>query len=331
MDVGPMNTFEFAYEQNVAIKRFAEAETVTSCELSRFLRKWGGHPDYEVEYIDRVIDSLVDLNVQYSVGLASTERFDHLKALVKAVEVAFRMKRWEWDLQRKTFWRGYPLFFAGLSGMIEDLEAIRFHAAKLTPIFTPRVVLVEGESEKEFIEALQRAIGLADLRFETFTLGGSGALGSLAPYATEKRRTGTRLYICYDGDGNGAAAKQKREKLNRTLSPDGIFIFARDFESAFPADVMSDALNLYESRVLERAGLWSAPQIEELHKNPLPFAKALEQHSGLSINKRELGRLLAEVLINRDRTDIDVCYGKGWIEDFEIARFLAFLTNRDSA
>ena len=258
-----MNTFEFLDQQNEAISKFVQTATVDGGGLKRFLREWGAHPDYETDYIDRVIDSLVELNIEYYLTLDQEARADHLKSLVKAVEIAFRMKRWEGDLLRKDYWQGYPLFFAGLSDMIGDLEVIRRHAAKLTPIFTPRVVLVEGPSEAEFIEVLQIATGLLDLRFEVFVMEGSGALGNLGPYVAEKRRTGTKLYISFDADGNESAAKQRAAKLQKTLSPDGIFLFTRDFESSFPPDLIAPALNRYDLR-LNRPQSWSGSEVEEL-------------------------------------------------------------------
>ena len=323
-----MNTFEFRDQQNEAISKFIQVETVSGDILKRFLREWGAHPDYEVDYIDRVIESLVDLNLEFYLTLTPEARADHLKALVKTVEIAFRMKRWEWDLLRKEYWQGYPLFFAGLSGMIDDLETIQRHAANLTPIFTPRVILVEGQSEAEFIEVLQVATGLIDLRFQVFVMNGSGALGNLGPYAAEKRRTGTKLYISFDADGNQTGAKQKAAKFEKTYSPSGIFFFERDFESSFPPDLIAEALNRYDMR-LSRPQSWTTSQVEELLRVSQSLVKTLESETGTSFNKRLLGGLLGEALVNRDRQAIDIYYGKGWVEPFEIGRFLSFLTDRN--
>ena len=270
-----MNTFEFRDRQNQAISKLIQAETVSGDGLKQFLREWGAHPDYETDYIDRVVESLVDLNLEYYQTLSPEARADHLQVLVKAVEIAFQMKRWESNLLGKDYWQGYPLFFAGLSGVIEDLEAIRRHASALTPIFTSRVVLVEGDSEASFIDTLQRATGLIDLRFEVFVLNGSGALQSLGPYSVEKRRSGMKLYLCFDADGNMKAAKQRAAKLETTLSPSGIFLFERDFESSFPPDLIAEALNHYDRR-LRRPQSWSSSQVEELLQDPRPLIKVLE-------------------------------------------------------
>ena len=161
-------------------------------------------------------------------------------------------------------------------------------------------------------------------------MGGSGALGSLSAFAAEKRRTGAKIYISFDADGNAAGAEQRAAKLNRTLSPDGVFVFERDFESSFPPDVLAEALGLYGVRVLNRPVPWSTDQVEALLQGSLPFVKALEQETGESINKRMLGGLLAEALINRQRFAVEIFYGRGWVEPFEIGKFLAFLTQRSS-
>jgi hypothetical protein len=136
------------------------------------------------------------------------------------------------------------------------------------------------------------------------------------------------LYISFDADGNKTAAKQKAAKLEKTLSPNGIFFFERDFESSFPPDLIAQALNRYDVR-LSRPQSWSSSQVEELLRDSRPLVKVLESKTGTSFNKRLLGGFLGEALVNRDPLAIDIYYGKGWIEPFEIGRFLAFLTDRN--
>ena len=94
----------------------------------------------------------------------------------------------------------------------------------ITPGISGWMLKKLGLSEAEFIEVLQIATGLMDLRFEVFALDGSGALGNLGPYAVEKRRTGTKLYISFDRTGTRAPLN-KEPRSSRKLYPQTEYSF----------------------------------------------------------------------------------------------------------
>ena len=176
-----------------------------------------------------------------------------------------------------------------------NLNAFAYHMSFVSPhARRVSIVLVEGEAEQVFLKRL------CELRFffsisSVESIGGKGNAAKTAMSAWLMRRQGHVVSIQIDGD---SSKKGRHKYLVEEVQKHGgsVFIFKRDFESAFPPSVLSIALRALRIRVDES---WLCERMASLQSTPI-LASVCQKY-GVSINKPDLARILAELTCERWR------------------------------
>jgi hypothetical protein len=167
-----------------------------------------------------------------------------------------------------------------LAGSLQHVPSVR--------LWKSVIAFVEGESERAFLQRLRDRRQLSDLaRIEV--LGGKGnATPERIPLGLLHRQ-GYRVSLQLDADGS--KTKKYPDLAERVLALGGaIFVFKRDFESAFPAPVLAAGL--------EALGVDIDPDwvTRMLATGDCPILKSVEQKYGCHVNKIHLGTVLGEIV-----------------------------------
>jgi hypothetical protein len=167
-----------------------------------------------------------------------------------------------------------------LAGSLQHVPSVR--------LWKSLIAFVEGESERAFLQKLRDRRQLSDLtRIEV--LGGKGnATLERIPLGLLHRQ-GYRVSLQLDADGS--KTKKYRELAERVRALGGtVFVFRRDFESAFPAPVLAAGLEALGADVdLE----WLTRM---LSTGGSPILRGVEQKYGCRVSKINLGAVLGEIV-----------------------------------
>jgi hypothetical protein len=314
-------------QERTALQEFAErgGENVEALELFLLGHYATQHP--HADYLTQIVRNIVAITGNYYFSLAREKRLSFLNCIVNVFKVAFAMKIWETRLSNVDAAKqqsGKPLFFAALTELVGPLEAIQKGLQEIdAELPIRRVVLVEGETEEAFIHSIQLHSTVLNFDFAVYVYEGKGSLKNLVHYVTEKNRQGIRVDLSVDCDSQ-SQGKSFVEKLTQTCAIQSVFGFRRDFEAAFPPELLHSAvqeyLRLFTKLDSEAVTL---ADIQSLLADQKPFALAFEQKLGVSISKPKLGTILGEVVLGTGAIWEGVVNTSS--ECSEIARFVRFL------
>jgi hypothetical protein len=310
---------------NNAIAEFIKSPQITSDELMDFLMHWVVHPDDYIDFTARVVRNLATLNVKLLNELESGKRWHLVKSLCMAVEIAFSIKQWEFMLGRDdgaSYWDGYPLFFSSLHCLVPSLNTLQRHISSLEQGFTGRVICLEGASERSFLDLLHLGSRLLQFDNTYFVYGGKGAHQNLVLYVKDKNEKGVRVDLAYDGDSNFT---NQIDKLQQQVTIRRVFRFERDFEAAFPPEMLARAVTEYLKRFKDESQMFSVEDVRATLADPTPFVKVVEARFSISVNKPKLAEFLAVELLKMSDIDDKVLQGEGLIAGTELSRFLRFV------
>jgi hypothetical protein len=313
------------FEENELIEEFFQLGIYTEDDLAKFLIDNLVHPGLYADFGRQVVKNLVSITYQYFSQLEEQQQRAHfLKILIKLTWVGFSMKRWVFNLSREDAPQTYakaPLFFSFMSKLTDPLESIRRELAAIdSGLISERLLLVEGASEATFIETIQLSSDLLNFDFDVYSFNGKGNIGNLVHLIREKNRQGIRVDLSYDLDGKSSDFESK---LTTQCKVESSFAFTRDFENAFPASILGEAVNHYIQKFTSLQVKVDPEQIKAMLSDKLTFIDVLSRFLRIAIKKPKLGGILAELTL---------ADGSIWNEvtneqsvKTEIAKFLRFV------
>jgi len=289
--------FKLKAEEDELVDEFFQLGIYEKDEIAEFLIKNLVHAGLYADYGRQVVQNLVDITYEYFTSLEEQHQRAHfLRVLIKLTWIAFSLKRWAFNLSRKDAAKEYanaPLFFAYLTNLTDPLESIRRELAEVDRgLLIKRLILVEGSSEASFLETIQLSSDLLNFDFDVYSFGGKGNITNLVHLIKEKNRQGIRVDLSYDLDGK---SDDFQRKLAAQCKVETWFAFTRDFESAFPSRILSEAANRYLNRFTKSDAQVTPEQMEVLLRDPLPFVDALGRDLRVKIRKPKFGAILAEL------------------------------------
>jgi hypothetical protein len=164
----------FQLEQDKSIRAYLKKNKHSKRELFDFFQNHFIHPDIEVKFTTKVVKNIIAITHEYYLSLSMRKKFHFLRALGKLFYIALSIKIWESNLSRDDadwYWRGYPTYFVTLDYLIEPLEIMRSEMSLVDKGRShPTIVLVEGESEYNFISTMQELSDLRTLIFPYITI-----------------------------------------------------------------------------------------------------------------------------------------------------------------
>jgi hypothetical protein len=174
-----------------------------------------------------------------------------------------------------------------------------------------------------FIRSIQLRSTVLNFDFGIHVYGDRGGLKNLIHYVAEKNRQGVRVDLSVDYDSQ-SQSKSFVEKLTASCSIRSVFWFGRDFEAAFPPELLHAAvqeyLRLFAKLSPELARL---TDVQMLLTDQKPFALAFEDKFGLSISKPKLGTILGEIVLGMGAIWEGIVIRSS--DCSEIAKFVRFL------
>jgi hypothetical protein len=311
--------------EDAAIDEFVAQGDETAEHLCQFLEDRYARPHPHAEYLTHVVKTLVSVAHSYYVSLSAEKKPHFLKYLVSVLKFSFAVKVWESRFSRVDSaqeWADKPLVFVWATELVEPLEDLQRAIAAIDPnLAQRRVVLVEGETEAEFIRTIQLSANVLNFDFSLKVYGGKAQVANLVHYIQERNRQGVRVDLSYDSDRQ---ATSFLEKLKSSCTVQEFFGFQRDFENAFPPEVLHAALLEYlQTYAPPPVAALTPDAIEDLLKQPKPFILAFEERFGVNISKPKLGTLLAKAVIDRQKLWEGAVRSSQ--ECSEIAKFLRFV------
>lgn len=315
-------------DEQKALRDFVQPGGETAEALETFLLSHYAAPHADSEYLSRVVKNVVAISGSYYLSLSKEKRLSFLKCIANLLKVVFAIKAWEprfsaVDASQKQ--AGKPLFFASLTELIAPLESIQKGLQEIDgelPI--RRVVLVEGESEQAFIRSIQLHSTVLNFDFEVYVYGGKGTLKNLVHYILEKNRQGIRVDLCVDFDGQ-VQSKSFLEKLGQhSCAIQRAFGFTRDFEAAFPPELLHSGLLQYLRlyTTLDPTAVTES-ETRAFLADQRPFVLAFETKFSVSISKPKLGTILGEIVLGTGAIWEGVVNTSSQCS--EIAQFVRFL------
>lgn len=224
------------------------------------------------------------------------------------------------------WWDSYaPATFGQLTSLRGHLDAVAYHLGQLEA-FGARdsVILVEGWSEKKFIERLKysRLAWFLPLNVRVYAGRGNRRPGRIELLLKEHCDKGYTVYLQGDADGKGGDPFSQlvvRGLVNRAHT----FVFTQDFESAIPPSFLYDALHaIGEVDAIDR--------LEFLAVAAAGPGSIIERlRTRLDLELEDVKVPLAEALADLLNATI-LGHGKPWWDDqslmtTELGRFLDFL------
>ena len=268
----------------------------------KFVQRFPDYPDRAREIQCGVVVTVLD-----NFPLASWNRlhsynqeelrhfFDGLFCFVQFVREAEVQIGNYMDLDQIHYWgeEHVPRFFGYVSHLRVFLDGFASEFQHLPEFDTAgKWLSVEGDAEEEFLRRL------VELRFFTNYVGGIedyGGKGNLKPskfqlYAGNLKSRGYSLRLQGEKDGS------ERNPLDKVVR-EGIvekkatFAFSKDFEGAFPPEVLWKALQIAgcEVPIEWLRQTMSLPPSE-------PITKTLAARTGRPVHKVELARVLADIV-----------------------------------
>jgi hypothetical protein len=117
-----------------------------------------------------------------------------------------------------------------------------------------------------------------------------------------------RVDLAYDGDSNFSS---QITRLQEQATIHRVFRFERDFEAAFPPEILASAITAYLKQFKNESAEISIKDVNEMLAEPKPFVKVVAERYLISIDKPYLGDLLAIELLKLSRRDERVLQGAG--------------------
>lgn len=317
-------------EQNKAIESFLkDTANPTKEDLFNFFEYYFLHPDYETEFTHKVTKNIIEVSFDYFSELPEEKKSHFLRALGKLFDIALAIKTWEFQLSRDDaswYWKGLPTYFLSLAALVEPLEDIRREMGEVDrDNLHEKIVFVEGATESNFVRTIYLTTRLASFDFSVHDYSGCGNANNLVNFIKEKNRQGVKVLFTHDKDGRG---KSFVSKIKDKSNVEGFFAFSRDFESAFPPEVLTGALNTYLTKYVENSTSFTTDDVQGLLDDKGPFIKALEKEHGISICKPKLGTILGvamSVILEQRWNEIFNRKGISRKYNYEIFKFLKFL------
>lgn len=311
-------------EENRAIREFIKQNRNTSQDLFDFFKQQILIADEEVH---RVARNVINIVLPYYLSLSKTKKVHLLKALAKLFEIAEFFSFWEYQLFRKDaslYYKDMPTYFSRVTHVIGALEVMRNAMALVDKKKSDeKVVLVEGESEANFIETLAER---ASFDFPVYNYQGKGNVQNLDHYVKEKNRQGVKVLLTYDKDNRSESFLQRFKKKKCKI--EAAFGFRKDFESSFPPHFLKRALEIYTERYCGHKIKITVPEIRSLLGGNAPFLKLFEQKHGFTLSKAKLGRILGKIMRNLLQSNWEGVFSTKTkpfsAEIFKFMRFLAF-------
>ena len=310
--------------EQAALQDFADHGDETAEALEKFFLEHYATPHPHVEYMNQVVNNLVQITSGYYLSLPKDKRASFLKCLANVFKVGFAMKVWNERLTAVDATKQQsrkPLFFASLAELIQPLESIQKGLQEIdADLPIRRVLLVEGESEAAFVQTIQMNSTVMNFDFSVYVYGGKGEVNNLVHYIRELNRQGVRADLSFDSDRQTTSFL---EKLERSCTIQSRFGFKSDFEGSFPSNILLAALTEYVNQYRTETIAPTQPDIESLLSGQKPFVLLFEKKFGFSISKPKLGVILAEIVLQTG-TIWDAVV-KTSSEASEIAQFLRFV------
>lgn len=145
------------------------------------------------------------------------------------------------------WWSTYaPATFGQLASLRSHLDAIAYHLGHFEAFAAKdSILLVEGWSEKAFVERLKQSRLAWFLRLDVRPYKGRGNRrpGRIELLLEEYRAKGYTVYLQGDADGRPAADVFSQLVGRKLVEPDHTFVFQYDFESAIPPALLYEALD----------------------------------------------------------------------------------------
>lgn len=314
----------YEIHRNVALKQFVKNKCVSKDELYNFLDRHYLHPDYEREFTEQVARNAVNITHSFYLTLPQKERIHFLNALGTLCELSLSMKRWEFLLSRDDaswFWKDRPTYFLSMDHMIDPLETIRRELNIIDKRQVLRkIILVEGESEYNFIKTLYEITGYSNLEFHIHNYKGKGNLRNLVQYVQEKNRQAIKVILITDNDGITFVETLKKNKCKF----EHIFSFSKDFENSFPPPILKQAIDNYINHYCNTEIMVSIEDIRKLKRKKRAFTKAFKENYNIELSKPKFANILGKIMaiIISYRPNGKYNHEKSRLEIFRFIRFL---------
>jgi hypothetical protein len=186
-----------------------------------------------------------------------------------------------------------------------------------------KLLLVEGESEIEFLRGLQGFTGASNFDFDIYCYNGKGNVRNLEHYIKEQNRRGVRVLLSYDRDGGDSTFAQRLKGKGCRLA--GHFGFKKDLESAFPDDLLQSALDEYLFRIKYRLPI-SVSGLRRSRLASIPFLRAVEEEHAIQVKKPLFAAILGDTVGMELLDKWDVVFNNTPTRSLpEIYRFLKFV------
>jgi hypothetical protein len=315
-------------EQEHRVISFVDSGKTEQSDLFRFLQEYAIHPDYYIDFTEQVAKNVIAVSHEYFLRLDREKRIHFLLSVCKLLDFALSIKLWEFQLGSKDTpkqWANFPLYFGMVVQAVEPLQSLRRELGYLEPVFTRKLVCLEGETESMFIRTLQLGTRSSWLDFSTYTYAGKGEVMHLVHLINDNSLKGTRVNLSYDSDGKSEAFLNK---LKQYCHLDRVFGFKRDFEASFPPEILANAIKAYDDRYSKKRVNITPDQVAALLKEKAAFLYAAGKQLGIEFNKPKLGAILAEQIapeIDEFWSQIMNDEASDMFQRFEIHGFLKFL------
>jgi len=212
-----------------------------------------------------------------------------------------------------------PMVFGGITRLREHLDSIASHWRAIEDLHsTQHILLVEGQSEKAFLDELRKShfTSFLHLKIDVYEGKGNRRPGKLRMLLDRYARNGYIVYLQGDADGSPADVFNDLVRAG-CVEQQNAFAFQYDFETAMPPEVLHGALSamgLIDCTLKEYKQALRGKRESVMDILADCFSVSLSDH------KKKLAEIVARLLLNNNYL---------WNEDFmrnnELGRFLAFV------
>lgn len=280
------------------IRKFVRQGKDSKSDVLEFIHYYFLHPDLERDYTEKVARNIIEVSHSYYRTLSKIKKFHFLRAIVNLLDIALSLKFWEYQLSRNDaswYWKGIPTYFSSITHLVEPLENIRFDIGTIDKHrMYKKVILVEGESEFNFLSRIQDVTKASNLDFEIHNYEGKGNIQNLIQYIRLRNRKGIKIILTYDEDRNLSSFKKKLK--NKNCRVQGNFGFRKDFEHSFPPQFMKAALDNYYKRYCKEVFPLQTDDIKRLRRRKESLLFILDNENSVSISKPKLATILGQFM-----------------------------------
>lgn len=183
------------------------------------------------------------------------------------------------------------------------------------------ILLVEGNSEKIFLDEMKKTHLIDFLYLEVEHYGGMGRIqyDKTEHYLNTFKEKGFRIYLQADNDGKGINQNITKIVNKNLVENDNVFTFKYDFETAIPKKLLYMALKeLY-------ADIPSLSNFFKTYQNNESIVKFIKRVHNIEISKTLVAKKIAELLIRYENKI------RWWQDDnflaTELGQFMSFIRN----